>query len=1278
MFNKNMTEKLLKRTALLALLTVAFSISVFAQSGTSSVVGTVVDPQNNPIPGAAVTLISQQNIRRNATSSAEGTFSFPGVPPGTYRVEVELQGFKKSSVEGVVAATDKSTPLTVTLSIGGVDEVVTIDASSIENIVNTTDASLGNNFQAQQIIALPLSGRNVGALLSLQAAVTPDGSVSGSRSDQSNITLDGVDVNEQVNGTAFSPVLRVTPDSVEEFRVTTQNADASKGRSSGAQISLVTKSGDNQFRGALYEYYRGPGTTANNFFNNAAGVDRPGLIRHLFGGRIGGPIIKDKLFFFYNYEGMRESKASTVNRVVPLPSLGQGQLKFRDGSGTLVTLSTAQINALVGAASISANPSSCQPNQFLSGYDPTGCAQVVDVNPAVVTLFAQAAAAYPANNSLVGDGLNTGGFQFNAPTPVKLNTHTAKIDFNLNDSHSFSIRGNYQQDLVAAAPRFPNTPGPNQWSHPLGFSAKHSWRISNDLINNFTFGLTRNAFSNQGDSDRNTISFGNVYPIFTPFNYSRTFARTTPVYNFADDVSYIRGNHTLQFGINFRLIRNRTTNFSRAYDNAFTNETFYATAGEGRPFRPVQVAGYTITSSDVNAVRGGLSALFGRFSQYATNYNFKLDGTAQADGSGVLREYRAEEYDFYVQDVWKLRPNLTVTLGLRYGLSMPIYEANGFETKPDIPLAEYFRRRVAASQLGQNYTAPLSVVLSGKANGKDTLYPVDINNLQPRVAVAWSPKFQDGWLASLFGRNEESVFRGGFSMTHDQFGQSLALGFDGNNVLGFSAQSNINFNTFSIYQSGCASSVNCTPGPLFTSLNMAIKGLPGLTVPAAATFPQSLSLNDERRIQGSLDSELVSPVNYAWNLSYGRSLPGKMYIDVSYQARLGRNLFASRDIMAPNDIKDPISGQTYFQAAQILEQARVAGTPISSVANQPWFENMYAAGTIGGIFFGAPSVSNTQAAFAVMSQYSPDCGASPWFGCYEFGIDWTYLQDLLDAFSGKKLFYQRQYGALAAYGTIGNSDYHGMSVTLRQRYSGLTWDLNYTWSKSIDDASGLRNEATFGGGSFILNSLQQKDFRSNSDFDLTHIVNANAIYDLPIGKGKTFFGGMNGVADAIFGGWQLSGVFRFNTGYPYSLSGVGGWPTNWNRYSYVVRIKEGFQTSPTKSGKPNNFSNVQAAYNSFRSPGPGESGDRNQLRFPYFINLDMGLQKTFNATWAEGHKIVIRAEAFNVTNTARMTGFNNASLAQDPQFGTPPTNWGNFTATQASARVMQFAIRYDF
>jgi hypothetical protein len=273
-------------------------VNGFAQTGTTSVSGTIKDGQGNVVPGATVTLSSAQGASRTATSNSAGAYSFPSLSPGAYKIEVEAQGFKKALVAEFQALTDLPKEISVSLEVGQVTETVNVQASSIESVVNTQDASLGNNFVSQQIQQLPLNARNVGNLLSLQPGVTPDGSVSGSRSDQANITLDGVDVNEQVNGAAFSPVLRVNPDSVDEFRVTTQNADASKGRSSGAQIALITKAGDNEFRGALYEYYRGPKFTANDYFNNANRRDRPGLIRHLFGGRLGGPIVKDKLFFF--------------------------------------------------------------------------------------------------------------------------------------------------------------------------------------------------------------------------------------------------------------------------------------------------------------------------------------------------------------------------------------------------------------------------------------------------------------------------------------------------------------------------------------------------------------------------------------------------------------------------------------------------------------------------------------------------------------------------------------------------------------------------------------------------------------------------------------------------------------------------------------------------------------------------------------------------------------------------------------------------------------------
>jgi Carboxypeptidase regulatory-like domain len=1277
MILKNQTKSV-RKVGFILIFSMLFSLCVYGQSGTSAINGSVTDPQGNAVPGATVTITSNTNQKRTTATTNDGAFSFPGILPGDYRVEVEAQNFKKSIINGVQAAVDKATDLNIALEVGGVNAIVEVNASDISNIVNTTDASLGNNFQSQQIQQLPLQGRNVGNLLSLQAAVTPDGSVSGSRSDQANITLDGVDVNEQVNGAAFSPVLRVTPDSVEEFRVTTQNSDASKGRSSGAQISLITKSGTNEFRGALYEYYRSPGFTANNFFSNKNGVSRPSLLRHLYGGRLGGPIVKDKLFFFYNYEGMRETKGTIVNRTVPLASLGRGELKFRNASGTVITLNTAQINALTGPATI-------------------GSPQVVDVNPAVVALFAQAASKYPSNNNQLGDGLNTGGYSFNAPAPVKNNTHSARFDYNINDRHTIFVRGNYQQDLEVTntgLPRFPDTPSAGTWAHPLGYSAKHSWIIKNNIINNLTYGMTRNAFSRQGDSSQNAVTFGNIFPIFQPFNYARNFDRVTPVQNITDDVSWVHGNHTFQFGVNLRFVKNRTSNFARAFDAAVTNETFYATSGELTPQTPVLNAGYTIASSDVNTVKGVLTALWGRYTGMTANYNFGLDGQAQAGGTPVVREFKTEEYDGYFQDVWKIRPNLTLTAGVRYGISMPITETQGFETKPNISMSEYLRRRINASFVGQNYDEPLQIVLSGKANDRESLYPIDKNNIQPRFAVAWSPKFESGFLAGLFGSNEESVFRGGVSVTHDYFGQSLALTWDANNTLGFSAQSVINFATFTIYQSGCTTTSDCNPGPQFTGLSQTIKGLPRLTVPLAATFPQTQPQDLSLRIQGGLDTDLITPVNYAFNFSFGRKLPGGMYLDASYQGRLGRHLFASRDVMQPNDIRDQISGQTWTEAARILEGHRLAGTPIANVPNLPWFENLYPTGRIASIY-GFGTLSNTKSAYAVMSGVgqarAPDCGTSTnlaagIYRCRGYGIDWTFLQERLDVFSGKQLFYNSQYGALASYGTVGNSDYHGATLTLRQRAKGVTWDLNYTWSKSLDDASGLQNAATFGGSSFILNALRQEDFRSFSDFDLRHILNANAIWDIPVGRGRTLLKDTNRFVDAVLGGWQLSSIFRYNTGYPYSLSGVGGWPTNWNRYSYVTRLRGDVATttnynyiySGLVNGSPNNFADPTVAYSSFRSPGPGESGDRNQLRFPSYWVLDMGLQKSFSMPWNETHKISFRVDAFNVTNTQHLTGFSDGTLNTDPQFSAAPTNWGNFTGIQGAPRILQFALRYDF
>ena len=255
-------EALMRKIALLlaaSLLLVVASISSFAQQGQSSVRGLVTDPKGSPIPGATVTLAApERNFTRTQVTSSEGQYQFKPVPPGTYRLDVEMKGFKKSLIASLQALVDTQADVDVQMEVGSVTETVNI-TSAAEAPLNTSDATIGNTFDSRRISELPLNARNVVSLLSLQPGVTQSGYVNGGRADQANVTLDGVDVNEQqrgldvVTGGAFSSVLRVTPDSIQEFRVTTTNPNADSGRSSGAQVSLVTKSGSNEWHGLLYE-----------------------------------------------------------------------------------------------------------------------------------------------------------------------------------------------------------------------------------------------------------------------------------------------------------------------------------------------------------------------------------------------------------------------------------------------------------------------------------------------------------------------------------------------------------------------------------------------------------------------------------------------------------------------------------------------------------------------------------------------------------------------------------------------------------------------------------------------------------------------------------------------------------------------------------------------------------------------------------------------------------------------------------------------------------------
>jgi hypothetical protein len=1235
-------------------LTVLLTANAFAQSGTATVRGTVTDEQGKVIAGANITLTdTDRNSNRTQTTNADGIFSFSGILPGNYKLTVEAPNFKTGVVENIRATVDSTKDVPVSLSVGGSTEVVTVSTNTIEAVVNTQDASLGNNFIEQQIKQLPLEGRNVAALLSLQPGVTPGGAVSGSRSDQANLTLDGVDVNDQVNGTAFTPVLRATPDSISEFRVTTANANASAGRSSGAQVSLITKSGTNTFHGSLFEYHRNTVTTANDYFNNLNGLARPKLIRNQFGGSVGGPIIKDRLFFFFTFEGLRTAQGVAVNRIVPRANLGTGTIFYRDAANAVQSLSLADLNGLF--------PS-------------------VGISQTALTYLGQAASRYAVNNNIIGDGLNTGGFLFNAPQPVRENTSIANFNWNVDSAgkHVVTARFNYQFDNRALqAQQFPDTQTPNRWQHPVGTAISHTWTISNNKINVARFGLTRDAFTNGGDSAQNSLLFRDV---FQPFAYARSFSRVSPVYNYTDDFTWTLGNHTLQFGGNVRVIRNRTSNAGAAFDRFGMNFSFYAGAGSVL-LTPITNSGRTISNGFRGSLQAALASTIGRSPDYAANFNFNRQGSLLPAGQEVKRSFATEEYDFYAQDSWKIKPNLTLTYGLRYGVSRPVYEQNGLQARTTVALGDFFDQRLAGAAAGTPFNDLISIDLAGPANGKPGNYEFDLNNFQPRVSLAWSPNFKDGFWHRLFGNEGDSVIRGGFAMTNDYYGTQIALQFDANNRLGFASSSAISSNTYN---------VTTRPAPLFTAPGQDVRSLPGIVIPGTLTFPRQQSASPfSRRIESSLDATVKAPTNYVFNLTYGRKLPAGLYVEASYIGRIGRNLLATRDVTALNNLRDPQSGQDWYQAAAILADLRQRNVPIASVGPIPYFENLFrnfdlAAGLADYYGVDFSGLTRSQAAYAFVARGAAGPQAIDGIA----GSDWTTLQDAIDYAStvfgdGRYFFFHPQYGTLSAWGNNASSDYHAFTLSVRQRYKDqLSWDFNYTLSKSIDLASGNQNFGQF-GGAFVLNPIRPRDNRAFSAFDARHIINFNSFWELPVGRGKKFFGDMNKVADAFLGGWQLTTIFRYNSGFPIDAPFDGRrWATNWNVQSNGVLIRNPGQSNGTIiDGIPNLFRDPTFAAQSFRNPRAGETGGRSVLRDPGYISMDFGLGKNFTMPWNEGHKLQFRWEVFNATNTQRFTGADgstNYQLASDSTTSAAGPGFGRFTAIQGTPRIMQFALRFTF
>jgi hypothetical protein len=1173
-----------------------------------------------------------------------------------------------------------------TLTTGSTSVEVNVNASASEVTINTTDATIGNTFDVKQLNNLPVQQRNdPTALFTMQPGVTDTGSVTGARVDQNDITLDGLDVNDISTGGASQQqyvgtgvvqgfngtiVGHAPIDSVEEFHGTVAGNLSSTGPSSGGQFELVTKSGTNQFHGDLNEYHRDPSLVANTWFGNNSTpiVPRNHLIQNQFGGAVGGPIIlpklfngRDRLFFFFDFDDDRIISSAIQQRTVPLDSLRNGIIGYNTPTGTN-SATPAMVKALDPAA-IGENAA------WLAGLN----------------------ARFPhSNNAVTGDGVNTGGYAFNAPDGDFETNYVARIDYNLNSNMKIFGRITIARENSVETPnQFGGDPPTSPFvDRTYAFVVGHTWVIGSSKTNRIFAGETvqKYSFPNDYNPDGSTFfTFGDGADSdgsgisSSLYQNPNAQARRVPIPEIGDDFALTRGSHTWQFGGTFKDILAHDTNVSdyNTTEIGLGGQTLglCGSSTSGCPGGNPSLRPSDIDPSNPFAWDQTFPFLLGRVGNVQSDYNFNAAGTALTQLTGDQRYYRYYQTQLYLEDAWKVTPSLSLSYGVTYQWFSVPYETRGLESVEPLTFDQYMQARIQQSNLSETGPSAVPLIayyLGGKGNGSNApgLYKPEYRNFAPHLGFSWNPGF-----------DKKSVFNGSGGVVYDRSViKSIQQLQDIYSYLFQQTKSN----SYGI------------PNDPYNS----IKGDPRLaasdgTLPVHLTPPATpkppyepfsnaycanylyspCGLQNGLAFNETIDPSLKTPYSFIFNAGYQRSLPGDMVLKASYVGRFGRRLLAQADANQVLEFPDPVSGQLYSQAFGNIVQAIRKDPNPAHLAAQPWFENMIAAGT------------GAAAGYANNTQYvAASTGGYPHNG--DFGDFTQAISTLIPANVGMGA----QFSENSFHNNKGFSNYDGLLFTLQKNLShGLQYDFNYTWSHSIDNISFFANsqgDTGIGGGGLICDDIRPRECRSSSDFDLRQIISGDASYVLPIGTGKMLFGNASRWENEAIGGWAVSGIVSRHTGYP--------WQTASNAYvaSYsndapaiLVGNPALAKTKLTKlpGGGVSDFPNALVASQQFEGPVGFQIGPRNSERGPGYFNLDLGLAKTFPLV-GEGVSLKFRADAYNALNHPNFTipdeNVFNGYDQEDYQGG---SHFGQISFTQnptanlnSGARVLQVALRLEF
>lgn len=1204
----------------------------------ASITGTVTDQTGAAVPNVSVLLENPSTgVEYKGVTNSEGSYTISNVQPGPgYKVTFSSAGFEPVIITGMYLNVTTTRTQNAKLKVGGGQQSVMVSATTEQVTIDTVDATVGNNFEVQDLNSLPVANRDSPrALFFQQPGVTLDGSVTGARVDQSNVTLDGLDVNDLATGNFGAIVGNAPVDSVQEFRGVSAGPLSSAGEGGGGQYELVTRSGTNSFHGALVEYHRDATLGANNWFNNNYGIARPPLVRNQYGGNIGGPIKHDKAFFFFDWNSRRDTLSNLVERIVPTDALRGGTMVYANSEGGYSTLASSDIVAL----------------------DPQG----VGFNSALLNLFTS---RYPhANDLSAGDGINYAGFKFNAPYPLVENDYVGRVDYNLSATQKLWGRLTFaREDATQSAIQFPGDPE----THPFldkshAWVVGHTWMIGDNKINQASFGETVADYNFPDTYNKygvNQWSFGSLPSggNFLSGPYSSAInaqGRVYPVPVIRDDFSWTKGKHVISFGGTFKYI-NPTD-----YTILDYNSPAVGLGGRLSSLDPsTHPLDLSNAASDVADYDSVFAMILGRIQSVSATFNYNASGSLLNQGTGSRSHYRYYETELYVGDTWKVTPSFTITYGLRWQNYTVPYEVNGIESVPNTDFNTLFNARLAQSASGaQGFSTDcnptvgqgvpcVSYVLGGKANDGPGYFDPQNHNFAPRLALAWSPD-----------ANRKTVLNAGAAVIYDH---TVV------NAIQYQA-SQYSY----LFQ---ASANQPTPGDLATDPRFA--GLdsapPPPTAPTALKAPYTPFVQDGYpyglanggAFNEGVDKHLRTPYNVQFSLGAQHEFKGGYLLKANYVGRLGRSLLGQADANQLIEFVDKQSGQSMSQAfANIAEWARQnPTTPSRLTPIQPWFEDEgAAAGLVTPADYGL--VSYTQ----FLTRYVRYLAAR---GDFADSIQLLNAYGLIPDNVGMG----SQFSEFTYYTNKGLSNYHGLLVTLhRNMKDGLSFDLNYTWSHSLDNVSVIANAPAIGGYGFICDLVRPDECWGNSDFDVKHYLNGNFLWELPVGTGKLVGGSAPFWLNEAIGGWSISGLPSWHTGnvfFANSNAFVAGYANS--APALLVGPKSDLKMNIHKStdGTLYAFQNERATAADFVGPIGFQIGSRNSLRGPSYFDLDLGLGKNF-PIYKERVNLKFRADAFNALNHPSFNTPSNDITESSGKFGV-------ISGTSTSPRVLQLALRLEF